>query len=62
MDRRSELPSVAAARTQRDLHLDNALRIERTYPTDASLDDEPTTLVLTTELVCGEMRSLTDRA
>src|SRR5439155_15060686 len=24
---------------QRDLHMDSALRIERTYPTDASLDD-----------------------
>ena len=47
---------------QRDFHVDSALRIERTYPTDASLMTEPTTLVFTRELVCGEMRSLTNRA
>ena len=39
MDRCSELPRRAASRTQRDLHLDSAFRIERTALTDARLDD-----------------------
>ena len=43
----------AAPRTQRDLHLDSALESNRTGPTDASSDEELTTGVFTTELVCG---------
>ena len=56
------LISGAAPRTQRDLHLDSALESNRTGPTNACSDEELTTAVFTTELVCGFLRSLTDGA
>jgi len=34
-----ETDQARHAGAQRDLHVDSALRIERTYTTDASLDD-----------------------
>src|SRR5262245_36472191 len=39
VDRRSVLTKVTALRTQRDLPLDSALELNRTCPTDASLED-----------------------
>jgi len=60
MDRRSELTSAAAPRTQRDLHLGSALGSNRTTPTDVSLEVEPATWGFTKRLglVVG-LRSLT---
>ena len=53
MDRRSELTNAAATRAQRDLHLGSAFESNRTGPTDAGFDTEPTKWVFTTELVWG---------
>src|SRR6266702_6833065 len=55
MDRRSELPSVAAARTQRDLHLESAEN--RTEPPRRmpALNAEPTTWVFTKRLGFGRV-------
>ena len=45
VDRRSELTSFAAPRTQRDFHLDSALESNRTDRTDTGRMTKPTTLV-----------------
>ena len=44
------------------LSVDGAVRIEPNLPDGSFLDDKPTTWVFTKELVCGELRSLTNRA
>ncbi len=55
MDRRSELPSVAAARARRDLHLEKRLESNRTTPTDASFNAEPTTWMFTKRFALGRV-------
>src|SRR6266566_9723268 len=55
MDRRSELPSVAAARARRDLHLEKRLESNRTTPTDARFNAEPTTWVFTKRFGLGRV-------
>src|SRR5437867_2816867 len=55
MDRRSELPSVAAARARRDLHLEKRLESNQTTPTDAGFNAEPTTWVFTKRFGCGRV-------
>ncbi len=63
MDRRSELPSVAAARARRDLHLESALESNRTTPTDAGFRLGADHVGCSQkDLVLGELRSLTNRA
>src|SRR6266550_8006551 len=50
MDRRSELPSVAAARVRRDLQLEKRLESNRT-----SFNEEPTTRVFTKRFGLGRV-------
>ena len=55
MDRRSELPSVAAARARRDRHLEKRLESNRTTPTDTGFDAEPPTWLFTKRFGLGRV-------
>jgi hypothetical protein len=56
----ARIPTMRTApRTLRDFYLESALESNRTAPTDAGSNREPTTRVFTQELACGGMRSLT---
>jgi len=55
MDRCSGLATRAAPQAQRDLHLESALESNRTTPTDAGFNSEPTTWVFTKRLGLGRV-------
>jgi|SRR6266576_1545351 len=62
MDRCSELTNATAPRTQRDFHWIAPLDGNEPPRRMPASTTEPTTWVFTKELVCGGMRSLTNRA
>ncbi len=62
MERRSELTHARRVPHATRLSLESAFGSNRTDPTDPGSDEEPTTWVFTKQLLCGGMRSLTNRA